>query len=154
MRTRPSPTMMIATHSVRLSASNSYNFDCCQPGMSDLNSDRDLGEENGHFAGHLNSNILYCHRSFWPVLPHRKYEKFTFYREDLPLSCKTIVKPLQTLCVMTRERGRVGVTENINNFYFLGIKLEFRDLASMPQLLQISDVGLMFQPRLVLQVQT
>ena len=40
----------------------------------------------------------------------------------------------------------MGVIENINNFYFLGIKLEFRDLAFMPQLLQISDVELMFHP--------
>ena len=72
----PSPAMMIAAHSLRLSASKSYKPDCCQHGMSDLISDRDLGEENRHFVGHLNSNILplvYCHRSSWPVLPHRKF---------------------------------------------------------------------------------
>ena len=43
----------------------------------------------------------------------------------------------------------MGVTENINNFYFLGIKLEFRDLAFMPRLLQISDVDVGSHPRLV-----
>ena len=96
--------MMIATHSLRLSASNSYKSDCCQHGMSDLNSDRDLGEENRHFVGHLNSNILYCHRSPRPVLPHRKsYLEIFILSRRSPLSCKTIVTHFQTLCVMVKR---------------------------------------------------
>ena len=58
-------------------------------------------------------------------------------------NCKTSSNPL---CDGI-ERARVGVAESINKFYFLAIKLEFRDLAFMPRLLQISDVG--SHPRLV-----